>query len=336
VPSLSELLERDPAESTLEIWGRSRELAREAKLLSNRLKDELVRRLDNAWPDEGFQSAIQLDAGRGYTISWSALAWLNYGPALSLALTPERWAQIVCSGAAFALDDWLRETWTPEATDQTVALCTSDDARVWDQVLSATPEPVPEILVTAITERLRTFDEPHRFEFDRIIERLANEGRIDALRSLAAVDDRFHEASRQYLALFGDRDELQHLIAELKEELAHGRRPQRENLRWLAGAASEDYIDELFACLILARSVDFDPFGPQAVVENVLAAIGGEAVIAGYDTVISERPFDGAQFLRHSRERVLQSELEKAAASHIELLARAAGVPVLIQSDEGA
>src|SRR5579862_1797332 len=77
------------------------------------------------------------------------------------------------------------------------------------------------------------------------------------------------------------------------------------------------------------------PFGPGGVIESVLALIGGERVIEGYDRLIEERPFEGAQFLRYARDRIEQTELERAAAAGLETVAERMRVPLMPAGGQG-
>jgi hypothetical protein len=332
--SLSDLLAEEGTGAQSEIFGRSRELANEASSLAPEPQAKLLAILEEAWPSEGFGSLVTLGDDRGYAIAWAGVAWLSYGPALEVRLSPSRWTEVATSGAGFGLEDWLRDTWQPETAEFVVANCTSDQSRIWEHVISSIPSPLPDEVVEALTARLRTFDEPHRFELMRILDRLRDEERLAALQSLAESSQEIHDAARTHLAALGVDDELRVLLDELRRDLAEGTRRDRESLRWLFGAARDDYVEILFECLVLARRLDSDPFGPDGVIESVLASIGGERVIEGYERLIGEPPFEGAQFLRYAQDRVKQAELERAAAEHVQNLADDMGVPLLSRRNE--
>jgi hypothetical protein len=118
-------------------------------------------------------------------------------------------------------------------------------------------------------------------------------------------------------------------LVDLASQLAAAKKTDRYELQWLAGATDAKYVPELFECLILARRFEEDPFGASGVLESALAAVGGERVVAGYDEIISSRPFSGAQFMRLQRERVVQVELQRAGNEIAHELAGAVGVALL-------
>ena len=318
------------ADAESELFARAQQLASEVKDLPDELKEELAHRLNAAWPEDGFSSLVQRDEDHGWTVSWAAVAWTSYGPALDLELPPDQWVQIAASGIILgeALE-WLRRGWTPEADELVVAECESTDARTWGTLVDATPARLTDAFAGALCERLTEVREADHFELTRIGERLRDENRLEALRLLSAKNETFADLLRPHLASLGDPDALRHLLGTLKQSLADRKRVDRHDLMWLGGAAQEQFLDELFECLVLARSLEDDPFGASGMLESAIAQTGGPAAIQKYDEVIAAKPFYGAQFLRLQRDRLAQAELRKAGDEHAQELVTALGLPLL-------
>ena len=168
-----------------------------------------------------------------------------------------------------------------------------------------------------------------KFDLERIGERLARQGRLDSLQILAAKAESFDEILRPHLAKLGDERSLGALLQMLRTDLTAHVKTERNSLEWLSGASDSSYLDDLFECLALARSFEEDPFGAAGMLESAIAAIGGEPAIGGYDRMIANRPFAGAQFMRLHRDRLAQIELQRKGDERVDQLARQVGVPLL-------
>ena len=63
-----------------------------------------------------------------WTIQWIGFAWFNYGPALDLDLSPERWAEIASSRIPIGDEiDWLRREVDRQANHQVIQNCHDDE-----------------------------------------------------------------------------------------------------------------------------------------------------------------------------------------------------------------
>jgi hypothetical protein len=90
---------------------------------------------------------------------------------LDLDLEPEQWAGIAMSGVLFdAQSKWLQRKVSDDAIDFLIANCNKDDARTWNEVLRAVPDPPPDRLVDALARRVRTFEAD--YELTQIARRL--------------------------------------------------------------------------------------------------------------------------------------------------------------------
>jgi len=210
-----------------------------------------------------------------------------------------------------------------------VTECNETDARTWGTLLQVTPGRLPDDFADALTERLSAVSEHDEFELDRIGSRFVEEDRVDALRALAAKNEALGTRLRPYLAALGDPIQVRTLLDGLKQSLSTGETADRLDLTWLNGAAQEEFLDELFECLVLARRFERNPFGASGMLESAIAQVGGMDAVAKYDEVIAKHPFDGAQFLRLQRDRLAQAELQKVGNLSAADLAELLGVPLL-------
>ena len=289
--------------------------------------------------DKTFQEAITFVDSQTDRTSWrikywaSALMW--FGPALNLALSPKRWADIAASGILFEPQfAWLRRQATPKHVLAAVEACTSREARVWNHILDSTPDPVPRDLIDALAERVRT-SEPDHTDLRQIVRRLSELRELEALRRLADVQE-FTETVQPYLARHGDAEAVLVMLDRLEEDLAAGQRPDDEDLHWLDGAVHEQYLDQLFRCLLLAyrptesrsRRGWADPVTPLMA---VIRAVGGAEVVRRYDQVLAEE--DEVEFLRLQRNAVVEAELATVGLEAAPAAAKEAGVPALSPSD---
>src|SRR6478735_2411365 len=273
VRSLAELLSMPPEEVEAELFGRSQQLASEVHTLPQELRGELVSRLEAAWPAEGFSSLVKRHDDRSFRIASAGLAWTSFAPELDEEL------------------EWLRRQWTPEASALAVTECNETDARTWGTLLQVTPGRLPDDFADALTERLSAVSEHDEFELDRIGSRFVEEDRVDALRALAAKNEALGTRLRPYLAALGDPIQVRTLLDGLKQSLSTGETADRLDLTWLNGAAQEEFLDELFECLVLARRFERNPFGASGMLESAIAQVGGMDAVAKYDEVIAKHPF---------------------------------------------
>jgi hypothetical protein len=354
-PTLSELLTR-PREQWDEIIAHhSQYYAREIPDLGEDEREDLRGRLREWWPSKPFAETITWKQRSSPGTSWSMenlpAAWIWFGPALDIDVTPQQWAELAASGVLFEEQmEWLQRKATEEGKRLLAEVCTSNTGREWQEALRATPDPLPRELIDALTSRLSHVESD--YELSEIADRLANAGEQEALRSLLAVSDEFARIVRPHLAGSGDQGAIEVLLDELVEDLREGGRRSAGELPWLEGIGGQErFLEKLFECLVLAYPVD-EPqesrsrrgsrrgrFGVQAFAGEIydpvtplmaaIRGIGGEAAVRGYDKILREHP--GVAFMRLQRDAIAQAELaEEGVRAGREVLA-SAGLPYFPQ-----
>ena len=335
-PTLSELLARPREQADHILLGHGQYFAKQAADLLPEEKEALAERLEEWWPEQPFYETISIKERDGDRTSWTfqygASTWFWFGPALDLPLSAQRWAEIACSLILFQEQtDWLQRQCSDEAQATVAEICDSSEAQAWSHIIGAVPGRLPDVLVEAITERLREGGR-HQYELRSIGDRLAAEGHIDALRQLSQVSDDFTVTFRPHLAQAGDPEALQLLIDQLVSDLRQGRRPDSEDLRWLDGARDPALLPKLFEALLLAFKSPLNSDG-RAFSDTVtplraaIIEIGGEGALRLYDEILERE--DDVQFLRLQREDVLQVELLRDGLAAVPDACLSLGLPYL-------
>lgn len=297
-------------------------------------REALLSLLEGLWPEDGFHSVISEAPEGRLQIERRGWVWLVLGPAAGAPLSPERWAEIATSG--FVLSNqaqWLSEQYTEEGIRRAVELCVSDAAGAWEQIVTAVPHerPLPDVLVSALTERLRRY-EPERgfFALSYIGRRLAESHRLDALRTLAGRDATLADALRKSLARAGDQEAAHALLAETLASLETGHRIDSLDVEWLRGVNDTAFLPFLFDCLATAFRHGLDrPVDVAGPLICTIRRIGGDEAVRCYDEIIEGTEETNFKFLRRARDEVVQDELRKAGRSAAERSAYMLGLPIL-------
>jgi len=337
--TLSELLAKPRDQFDEIIAHHSQAYGSQVKDLSEDEANDLRQRLREWWPDKPYKESITWNNAHRWTQENMAAAWIWFGPALDMDVTPQQWAELAVSGVLFQdQTEWLWRHCTDEAKRILAAICDASDTRIWTQVFNSTPGPFPDELVDAVVRHLRTA-EREEYGVGYVGGRLIEDGRIEAVYALAAVSDEFARALRPLLAKEGDVDAQRPLLDELANELRAGKRPERHDLTWLESLDSEELLPQLFEILKLT-------YGPSRGIESTVGddvawlsvdvatpvmtairTIGGPRAVEGYDRLLEES--EDFRFLRLQRDAIVQSMLQMEGLDAAPQAARELGLPVL-------
>src|SRR5262249_31760253 len=138
-PSLAALLVELTNESDSQVLRFSRTLKNQVGGLSKNERDELVRRLERWWPDNGVRLNLKFTDPTSGTTSYRLSAWLAFGPALDLPLTPERGSELATAGIVYGDDaDWLQRHWTRAGQAHAISALGAAPSRYWASLIRAT------------------------------------------------------------------------------------------------------------------------------------------------------------------------------------------------------
>jgi len=285
------------------------------------------------WPPDGIRANIKRE-GEQFEIDRRVYALLELGPAANFPLTAERWAEIATCGFTFSEQAaWLREQYSEEGAEL-AAGADADDVRAWEQVVSAIPSSValPEAVVDALVEKMRSLKRDDDVLFlPHIGSRLVESGRIDALKALIGVDERFSAALQPTLATAGDTDATRILVEQLRDDIAAGRATHHLELEWLGGAHAAELVEPLFDCLSSALAQPAEgPFGALPSLISAIRRIGGVAAVRRYDELITSSDESRFKFMGSVREDVVQDVLRREGQTAAPNAAAALGLPFLI------
>jgi hypothetical protein len=334
-PTLGELLTRPREESEWVIQYNAHHFSAQVEDLNERQRQDLRQRLVEWQEDKPFFQAITWKKRGEDGNSWSIENWANalvwLGPGVALELEPERWAEIVVSGVLFDTQyRWLQETASEEGKLRVAELCESEKARVWNDVLRATPDPMPEELIASLVGHLQESD-PYGYAMRAIAERLAGAGELEALRQLAAKASDLEEELRPVLARAGDVPAVDSMLAQLASEIRAGEPPDHDDLGWLEGAIQTRYLPRLFECLALLQTTPAKRTGlvtTTTPLVNAIRLIGGDQAVLGYDELLATNE-PNFRFLRLQRHAIAEAELAKDGVGLAPAAAEAVGVPAL-------
>ena len=333
-PTLSELLGRDRDQWDEVIAHSAQLFASQVVSLSPEATEDLKSRLDDWWPEKPYVQTITRESPNSWRQENLAAGWLWFGPPLDKSLDAHQWAELASCGILF--DDqtsWLRRHADSQSVMQLAETCNATDSRVWQQALAATPDPLPEALINAVVNNLRTAEEEH-YEVRFIGQRLLAAAGTQPVRDLSEISPQFAASLRPLLAGAGDRDAQRTLIHALREQLQAHQRPNGSDLNWLEAATNEDLLDDLFTCVELLWGTppavpDTETWFTVDVstpVTNAIRNIGGRGAVERYDALIAKQ--GGLQFLRDQREAVAQAMLQHDGLHAAEQAAQELGLPV--------
>lgn len=334
-PTLSELLGRDREKWDQVIAHDAQILASQVASLSPEETEDLKGRLDDWWPEKPYEQTITRESPNSWRQENLAAGWLWFGPPLDKSLNAHQWAELASCGILF--DDqttWLRRNADSQSVIQLAETCKATDSRVWQQALAATPDPLPEALVNAVVNNLRTAEEEH-YEVRFIGQRLLAAADTQPVRELSEISPQFAASLRPLLAGAGDEEAQRTLLRALRERLQAHQRPTGSDLNWLDAVTNEDLLDDLFTCVELLWGST--PAVPETQtwftvdistpVMNAIRKIGGRGVVERYDALIAKQ--GGFQFLRDQREAIAQGMLRRDGLTAAQQAARELGLPPL-------
>jgi hypothetical protein len=332
-PTLDDVLARSDDDASRELIASSRRYVLQAREADDAAKERIRVLLDRMWPADGLASAISEEDGTS-TTQPQAYAVFTLGPAVDLVLSPERWAQVACSAVVFAEQrDWLRSQYQTEAA-RVAAQCEADDVRTWEQILGGVPpeEPIPEELVAALLERMRTLSrEDDALYLPYVGRRLSEAGHLAAVEELSRVDATFAARLLPSLAAAGNVDAAASLLDEVRAAIEGGDPPNRLDLEWLEGVRDTSLLPRLFACLgaALALPRANNPFGPVQALVSAIGRIGGAEAVARYDELIASSDAPAFRFMRSTRDEVAQECLKRTGQEAAPAAAQSLDLPFL-------
>lgn len=322
--TLKQLLAQSRETGDPVILRRARTLKAQTASLVGSERGSFLTRLEGWWPASGFRETITFESRTSWRITYTSNAWLEYGPVLDAPLSPARWADIATAGVFLGdAAEWLRRRWTTEAASIIATTCADPRIHVWQGVLRATPDRLPDELVSALVHAVEETDAEQHFELWEVGERLYEEGQLAALRDLAAKGRVSESVLRPLLARAGDIEAARLLLEQLRDRL-RTRAPQpsdqavwahseRDALGWLTDVQETALLPLLFECLRVAEErLRSDPFGPISPLKAAIRAIGGQAAVDGYNELIEDTTLPGAVFLVYDRDQIVDDELRLA------------------------
>jgi hypothetical protein len=330
---LAALFDLEGDDFTNAVLGNARAIAGSVRELDDTQRQRLLGVLEQTWPEGGFANSFTRD---GSTISASdggAFVWLFLGPELDAPLTPDRWADVARSGVVMTdTAEWLRKHYAAEGA-ALAATTDAREARVWFNLIESIPTatPLPDELVGSLVHHLDTLTEGEPdFEMWHIGERLAEEGRLDALLKLSEKSQEIERRLLPWRAKAGDPEAARRLLEEMIDGLRERKRIDRGEAEWLEGVNAPELLPLLFAGL--EAEVDLahdDPFSVRGGLQRAIHRIGGEEAVRLYDELIDKSEDSRFKFLRIPRDDLVQSELRRAGQEVAPLVAGQLGLPFL-------
>ena len=339
-PTLADALQQPRNKWDGVIMRAAQELAPEASELSRDQRDDLRGRMAEWWP-EPFSEAVRHVEGSSWKVDVRAGAWMFYGPALDLDLTPEQWAQVATCGFLFDKQfSWLRRKCTDAAKSVVAEICRDPAVRTWAQALEAMPAPVPREVVDTIVSCAQELGDD-AWSIRSIGKRLVESDRPDAVHALSEKSEEFATCLAPVLAAAGDLEIQQRLLARVLREVEGRHLPELGELEWLREVESPTLLPNLFG--ILSQVVgEPEPEGAYAgdtwgdlsrLVMAAIRRIDGPEAVDGYDRMLARD--EDWRFLRLERKAVLQIALERVGGAAGARAAEQLGLP-LLRSDDNA
>lgn len=335
---LSDLLERDIGEVEAALIDDATSLARARELPEDQRK-KLAGWLSGRWPADGIRSGVTENMRGGYNLSPEAAAWISYGALSGVAIAPDRWAELVLL-PFIHFDErarrWFRVNYTDEAGVLLIEEASTLTARQWADLLDAIPNKVPAGLLEILGAAAPEYEDSRDLEWLGKI--LVKKGHIETLRRLMTCADAIENALLPHLAWAGDLPSQARLLGEMTQAFQAGA-DFRHPVDWLSAVRHPGLLDELFEALDASYR---RPLSPGEIndsmnpIHEAIRRVADESAVERYQLMIeqAEDPVPGAQFLRHSLDRLIQAILEKVAGPVREQLADRFALRLRQPSDE--
>nr|WP_246345660.1 SIR2 family protein [Conexibacter arvalis] len=312
-PTLADVLEMDDPERMEVLVDQSQRLTRELSKTSPAVRRQLDAAIEELWGRHDIRDAVVVNDS-GASISFWASVVLTYGHALELQLTAERWVQVASCG-------WLLRTqigWLATQADQgrfDTAVDGATTARTFADLFAIAAE--ADVDADHLVARASDVASLDGIEGTRLLQALADARRPEALRTLQArFPDRVDEVT-PLLAAAGDIAAQRAALRALIARFERGEQVDSHDALWLEAVRDPSLVDVLTETVIAGhqRVARNHPFDAEATALAALERIGGGEALDSLDQIVETRPWPGAQWLYHNRDRVLQRELTAAAAA---------------------
>jgi hypothetical protein len=172
-----------------------------------------------------------------------------------------------------------------------------------------------------------------RTHIETLLARLLSEGRLSALRKLAAVDGRVGQSALYYVAAGGDFKAQKRCLATLIGQFGTDASIHSDDLGWMDGISDARLLPELFRALVKShwhRNPDGfnDTMGP---IHAAIRRVGSLQAVEAYDELMAEDPppFPGLQFERYQRDVIVDDLLRAAGDDARAPLLATLGLPDL-------
>jgi hypothetical protein len=339
-PTLSALLDQPNSDPL--ILNDTDYFASQVSELDERRLVELRRRLESWWPEHPYRETITRLEANSWKQEPGAHAWVAFGPRARPPLDQMRWAELATCGILFEGHyTWLAANQSSEAVYEALRLISDDaDPDRWQQFLSCCRDPLPGRVLESCARDLSAEvpEDEEQIDLQRvgtIAARMAENGRRDLIKKLAAGDPTREAELFPILAEAGDSECQLRLLDQLIEQLDRGVVPRQPIVSWLSPSPSPLILGRLFEILRRTWGSPERPVGrvtsgyglfdiTSATLEGI-ATIGGREALAGYDALIAE---GGAfRWLRSRREDVAGALLIAEGERFAESTAATLGLP---------
>ena len=324
-PTLTELLDRSDEEAEWLLIRNAIHFAPDVKQLDVGHKRKLLHRVRAWWPALGISSCVS-----GTSIEWHAHACLAYASQLKPTLTDDQWVDVAHAHMPYdGTDEWLRQRYRRAAALKAAQTWLDEDAETWARLAEAIPAKLPVAVVSAIADRIKTADA----YIETLLARLLSEGRLPALRKLAAVDGGVGDAAIYYVAAGGDFRAQRRCLRALIDQFRTGANIHSDDLGWMDAISDARLLPDLFQALVKAQQ-HRNPDGYNDTMSPIHAAIrriGGFEAVTAYDNLIAEDSptFPGVQFERYQRDVIVDDLLRAAGEETRAPLLAGLGLPDL-------
>jgi SIR2-like domain/NACHT domain len=333
--ALADLLQGSGDETDRQLQACASELRDQVHALSDEDLKELRRRIASWWPVGPFGKLVKAN-GTQISLDRAAHAWLILGPAATMPVTDEQWAQLATQPFIYSeQSDWLRLQATQAGMRRAMALVTDNRVRAWQRLLDCCTAPPPEFVVEACTASVET-DADSSEDTTYLMQRLVAGGPTDGALAWAARDPIAARALRPLLALEGDIEAQRLLVHELREDTRVSRPWSRDELGWMSALREPEFLEPLFAILettyspsaVMPKSSGWTLHDVLTPTLEAIVKIGGRDAVRRYDVLLARG--DDLRWFRTQRNRIAAEVLLAKGNVALPAAVDAARVPLFL------
>jgi hypothetical protein len=304
-------------------------LRREAEQAPPAIRQTLRSFLQREWSGKDLREGLTLTESGARVQYWVSLV-LSYGPPAELDLDDEQWVQVATCGWLFT----EQYRWIGRQANQARLDRAADVANPSARVLTGMFQVAEGLDSARVQARVAEIEGQELIERNGpgLLEVLSRVRAVDALREIQARGETFAALVDPLLARAGDVEAQRHTLRRLKDRLAQGEFVDRHDEAWVEAIDDPSLLELIVDAVVEAKNHPRDDDPPFDVTEALLGSIervGGPQALEVLDRLITERPWDGAQWLQRMRNAVLQRELARVAIGPSEIMLARRSLPTL-------